>query len=120
MTAKASKSPAPPDLCQALKALAHPSRLAAVRALAGGELCVCRLQEVMGSDLSTVSRHLKLLSDAGLIASRREGKWSHCRLAAPCVLEFLKCLEATLRGETCRMNAEPQAVTAAPVAPKDE
>jgi ArsR family transcriptional regulator len=90
------------DLPTALKALAHPSRLAAVRALAGGEHCVCELQEVMGSDLSTVSRHLKLLADAGLIASRREGKWIHCRLAAPCVIEFLDCLEGGLRGEPCR------------------
>ena len=88
-------------LTAALKALAHPGRLAAVRALKRGELCVCELQAVMGSDLSTVSRHLKLLADAGLLASRREGKWIYCRLAAPCVLEFLDCLEAGLRGRPC-------------------
>ncbi|HOX05320.1 MAG TPA: metalloregulator ArsR/SmtB family transcription factor [Planctomycetota bacterium] len=86
------------DLVSALKALAHPGRLAAVRALKKGELCVCELQEVMGSDLSTVSRHLKLLADAGLVATRREGKWIYCRLAAPCVLEFLDCLESGLPG----------------------
>jgi DNA-binding transcriptional ArsR family regulator len=86
----------PRDLTAALKALAHPGRLAAVRALGKGERCVCELQEVMGSDLSTVSRHVKLLADAGLIASRREGKWIYCRLAAPCVLKFLECLESGL------------------------
>ena len=92
-------SPAKRDLTAALKALAHPGRLAAVRALARGERCVCELQEVMGSDLSTVSRHLRLLTDAGLVATRREGKWIYCRLAAPCVLKFLNCLESGLPGK---------------------
>ena len=90
------KSTDPERLARALKALAHPSRLAAVRAVARGERCVCELQRVMGSDLSTVSRHVKLLADAGLVASRREGKWIYCRLAAPCVLKFLECLESGL------------------------
>jgi DNA-binding transcriptional ArsR family regulator len=98
-------TPAKRDLTAALKALAHPSRLAAVRALEKGELCVCQLQEVMGSDLSTVSRHVKLLTHAGLIASRREGKWIYCRLAAPCALEFLDCLEAALNGKPCAAPA---------------
>ncbi len=45
---------------QVMKALAHPSRLLMVDALAAGELCVCDLQELVGGDMSTVSKHLSL------------------------------------------------------------
>ena len=87
---------------RALKALAHPARLAAVAELAGGERCVCELQKVMGSDLSTVSRHLKLLVDAGLLQSRRDGKWIYYRLRTACLPGFLDCVDAVLAGEGCR------------------
>ena len=44
-----------------IKAMGHPSRLAMVEALADGELCVCELQKLVGSDMSTVSKHLSVL-----------------------------------------------------------
>jgi ArsR family transcriptional regulator len=102
-----AKSTDPERLARALKALAHPSRLAAVRAVARGERCVCELQEVMGSDLSTVSRHLKTLADAGVIECRRQGQKILCRLAVPCMVEFLECLGAVLAGRRCRLPAVP-------------
>jgi len=90
---------------RALKALAHPARLAAVESLARGERCVCELQKVMGSDLSTVSRHLRLLVDAGLLASRRQGQWIFYRLRTVCLPDFLKCIDAVLAGGSCRALA---------------
>ena len=63
-----------------LKALAHPSRLLIVEALAEGERCVCELQQVVGADMSTVSKHLFLLKNARLIVARKAGRWVHYRL----------------------------------------
>jgi ArsR family transcriptional regulator len=88
---------------RALKAMAHPARLAVVDALAGGELCVCDLQVKVGSDLSTVSRHLKLMADAGLIESRRDGQRILYRLTAPCIVDYLRCMDAVLDGRACRV-----------------
>lgn len=77
-----------------IKALGHPSRLAMVEALADGEMCVCHLQELVGSDMSTVSKHLSLLKHAGIVSDRKQGLWVYYRLRTPCVLNFLGCIEA--------------------------
>ena len=77
-----------------LKAMAHPSRLLILETLTDGERCVCDLQRVVGSDLSTVSKHLALMRDAGLVADRREGLQVFYRLRVPCVLGFLDCVDA--------------------------
>lgn len=82
---------------QIIKAMAHPSRLIMLDALAAGEKCVCDLQEIVGSDMSTVSRHLGLMKAAGLLADRREGNQVFYRLRVPCVLGFFGCVEAVLR-----------------------
>ena len=82
-----------------LKAMAHPSRLAMLEALANGEKCVCELQKLVGSDISTVSKHLSLMKMAGLVEDRKEGLWVHYRLRVPCVLQFMHCIEAVLEGE---------------------
>jgi len=74
------------------KALAHPSRLAIVEALAHGESCVCEFQRLVGSDMSTVSRHLAVLRQAGVIADEKRGQWVYYRLTLPCVQTFLNCL----------------------------
>ena len=79
-----------------LKAMAHPSRLMMLEALAGGERCVCELQQLVGSDMSTVSKHLSLMKSAGLVASRKQGLWMHYRLCVPCVMQFMHCIEAVL------------------------
>ena len=97
-----SKPTDPARRVRALKALAHPSRLAAVELLARGERCVCELQKAMGSDLSTVSRHLRLLVDAGLLQSRRQGRWIYYRLRTACLPGFLDCVDAVLAGGRCR------------------
>lgn len=62
-----------------LKALGHPARLrlvSAIRASRGGEACVCDLQEVVGLSQSTVSHHLRLLVEAGLLHREKRGQWS--------------------------------------------
>lgn len=77
-----------------LKAMAHPSRLLVLEALADRERCVCELQSLVGADMSTVSKHLALMRGAGLLEHRREGLKVFYRLRAPCVLRFLECVDA--------------------------
>jgi len=62
------------------KALSDPTRLRILCALRSGEVCVCQIQAMLGVAASTVSRHLGLLEGAGLLESRREGRWMHYRL----------------------------------------
>jgi len=83
-----------------VKAMAHPSRLAVIDALAEGEKCVCELQRLVGSDLSTVSKHLALMKNAGLLADRKEGVQVFYRLRVPCILRFFDCVDAVLRANT--------------------
>jgi len=89
-------------MAQVLKAMAHPSRLAMLEGLANGERCVCELQKLVGSDMSTVSRHLAVMKAAGLVTDRKEGLWVHYRLRIPCVLKFMGCIEAALEGDTVK------------------
>ena len=79
-----------------IKAMAHPSRLMMLEALADGERCVCDLQKLVGADISTVSKHLSLMKEAGLVQDRKEGLWVHYRLRVPCILQFMDCIDAVL------------------------
>lgn len=75
-----------------LKALAHPSRLLIVEELSRGEQCVCELAERVGAEMSTVSRHLALLREAGIVEDEKRGAQVFYRLRTPCVLNFFECL----------------------------
>ncbi len=79
-----------------IKAMAHPSRLMMLEALADGERCVCDLQKLVGADISTVSKHLSLMKAAGLVEDRKQGLWVHYRLRVPCILQFMDCVDAVL------------------------
>ena len=65
------------------KALSDPNRVRVLLALRRGELCVCQITELFGFAPSTVSRHLTILRHAGLIQSRKTGRWVYCRLPEP-------------------------------------
>ena len=79
-----------------IKALAHPSRLFMVDELSRGERCVCELTEMIGADVSTVSKHLALLKQAGIVLDERRGQQVFYRLRVPCILNFFGCVEAVL------------------------
>jgi len=84
---------------QILKALAHPSRLMMVDELSKGERCVCELRELVDADLSTVSKHLSVLKNAGIVEDDKRGLQVYYRLKVPCVLNFFSCVEAVLENE---------------------
>ena len=75
------------------KALGHPSRLLIVDVLAGGEHCVSDLTRMVGSDSSTVSNHLAVLRNVGLVVDEKRGQQVFYRLGAPCVSKVFHCLE---------------------------
>ncbi len=83
-----------------LKAMAHPSRLMMIDALANGERCVCELQKVVGADMSTVSKHLTVMKSAGLVTDRKVGLQVFYRLRCPCILKFFGCVEAVLEEDS--------------------
>lgn len=76
-----------------LKAMGHPSRIRILELLSKGETCVCEIAPVVGSDMSTVSRHLAILRNAGIIEDEKRGLNVFYRLKAPCVLDFLRCID---------------------------
>ena len=79
-----------------IKALAHPSRLFIVEELDKSEQCVCRLSEMIGVDVSTASRHLSVLKNAGIVKDEKRANQVFYSLRVPCVLNFLGCVEAVL------------------------
>jgi DNA-binding transcriptional ArsR family regulator len=66
---------------QIARAIADPSRIRILKLLEAEELCVCQITAVLGLAPATVSKHLSLLRQAGLIAQRKSGRWVYYRLA---------------------------------------
>jgi len=80
-----------------IKALAHPTRLFVVEELAKGERCVCELTGMVGADTSTVSKHLSILKNAGIVQDEKRGTQVYYSLKCPCVLDFVTCVNAVLK-----------------------
>ena len=78
---------------EVFKALGHPSRLLIIDALGHGEHCVADLTAIIGSDMSTVSNHLSVLKNVGLIEDERRGQQVFYRLTTECVLKAFACME---------------------------
>jgi len=84
-----------------MKALAHPSRLLIAHALLDHELCVCELRELLKHNLSTVSRHLSVLKNAGLLVEEKRGLYVYYHLCCKGLRDFLMSMK-NLVGETAQ------------------
>ncbi|HBR93529.1 MAG TPA: ArsR family transcriptional regulator [Opitutae bacterium] len=84
------------------KALGHPARVQFVKLLGEGEKCVCDLVESVDLGWSTVSRHLSVLKEAGIVTDEKRGLQVFYRLSLPCVSQFIACLE--LDGKTVQTD----------------
>ena len=82
-----------------LKAMAHPSRLFIIEELEKEERCVCDLTEMIGADMSTVSKHLSVLKQAGIVTDDKRGNQVFYRLRVPCILNFFGCVESVLESQ---------------------
>lgn len=80
------------------KALSDPNRLKIVQILSGGEQCACKLQAAFSITQPTLSHHMKILCESGLVSARRKGKWSFYSLNCDTVAQF----KFFIRGLCCR------------------
>ena len=69
------------DFIRVMKALSDPSRVKVVKMLQHKEMCVCEIQFALGLAQPTVSKHLKVLEDAGLVQSKKDGLWVNYTLS---------------------------------------
>ena len=86
-----------------IKALADENRLAIMLALQHGEKCGCVLLEEMNITQPTLSHHMKILCDSGLVNSRKEGKWMHYSLSKEGINAFRKMIGTYARCD-CECN----------------
>ena len=82
-----------------IKAMAHPTRLFIVDQLSRRELCVRELTEMIGADVSTVSKHLTVLKNAGIVQDDKRGTQVFYTLLVPCVLNFFSCVESVMKSK---------------------
>lgn len=80
-----------------VKAMAHPTRLFIVDELSRKERCVAELTEMIGADTSTVSKHLSILKNAGLLRDDKKGTQVFYSLKTPCILNFFGCVESVMK-----------------------
>jgi ArsR family transcriptional regulator len=80
-----------------VRAIAHPLRVAIVDFLKNGEQCVCDIADYVGSERSNVSRHLSVMTGAGVLEHRKEGLKVIYKLKTPCILDFFSCITACLK-----------------------
>jgi DNA-binding transcriptional ArsR family regulator len=79
------------------KALGHPTRLFIVEELSRGKRCFHELSEMLDVDKSTVSRHLLILKNAGVISDEKRGNKMIYSLNVPCVVNFFSCVDSVLQ-----------------------
>ena len=80
-----------------IKAMAHPSRLFIIDQLSEKERCVADLTKMIGADISTVSKHLSVLKNAGIVQDEKRGSQVFYRLKVSCITNFFSCVETVLK-----------------------
>jgi ArsR family transcriptional regulator len=86
------------DLELFFRALADNTRLRLLNLMGKDEICVCFLVDVIGTNQPKISRHLAYLKRAGIVSSRRDGKWIHYKIAMPSNDSAAKILQNLLDG----------------------
>ena len=88
-------------LAHIFKALGDPTRvrlLSLIAATEGGEACICDLIEPVALSQPTVSHHMKLLVDAGLVTREQRGKWAYYRVADQTLISIAQAINPQPRG----------------------
>ena len=88
---------------EVFKAMGQPIRLGIVELLLGGEKRVSEIADLLGSDVTNVSKHLTLLRKYGMVADRKQGLQTFCRSTIPDIKEFLECVERASR-KACKAH----------------
>lgn len=90
------------EIVKVFKALADENRILILKLLRGGEKCACKLLEELQISQPTLSHHMKILCDSGIVTGRKEGKWMHysiCAEGAENAQRYLTALAAPLNTE---------------------
>ena len=82
------------------KALGDENRLRILLLLTTGEKCACKLLEKIQVTQPTMSHHMKILCDAGLVTGRKEGKWMHYSISKEGALSARQCFDLLINAET--------------------
>jgi len=92
------------QMAKVSKALAHAARLYIIHKLNEKEYCVKDITEMIGSDISTVSKHLKVLKEAGIISAEKRGNCVYYSLQTKCVLNIFSCVMNVLDSNKAKLN----------------
>jgi DNA-binding transcriptional ArsR family regulator len=90
---------------QVMKALSHPTRLFIVHELAKAERCVCELTDMVGADTSTISKHLSIMKNAGIVECDKRGTSIYYSLKMRCVMNFFVCASEVLKKKAQEQSA---------------
>lgn len=88
-----------------IKAMAHPVRLMAIEFLKNGERSFSKIFDLFQLDKSTVSKHLLVLKEAGIVSSRKNGTDMIYKLEVPCVTDFFSCVTAVIKSNVKKQQA---------------
>ncbi|MBN2401803.1 MAG: winged helix-turn-helix transcriptional regulator [Spirochaetes bacterium] len=80
-----------------IKAMGHPTRLFILEEIYKNERCVNELTEMIGSDISTVSKHLSILKNSGLVLDEKRGNNIYYKLRTRCIIDFIGCIETVIK-----------------------
>ena len=79
-----------------IKAMSHPVRLMVIEFLKNGERSFSEIFDLFHLDKSTVSKHLLVLKEAGIVSSKKDGSDMIYKLVVPCVTDFFSCVTAVI------------------------
>lgn len=97
----------PKDTARIFKALCDENRVRILLLLRSGEKCACKLLEELPVSQPTLSHHMKILCDSGLVMGRKEGKWTHYSISPEGREQAMACLQAvTALSETFEEKSE--------------
>jgi ArsR family transcriptional regulator, arsenate/arsenite/antimonite-responsive transcriptional repressor len=91
--------------CKIIKAMSHPVRLMVLEFLREGEQPFSRINDLFPVDKSTVSKHLFVLKEAGIVSSRKAGPDTIYRLEVPCILDYFGCVTAVIENTLKKQQA---------------
>lgn len=94
------------DMACVFKALSDENRIRILKLLGTGEKCACKLLEALNISQPTLSHHMKILCDAGLVTGRREGKWTHYSIRCEGVCRVRDLMKELLSTEPLPADSE--------------
>jgi ArsR family transcriptional regulator, arsenate/arsenite/antimonite-responsive transcriptional repressor len=87
------------DKAAVIKALSEGTRLEIMQMLSGGEMCACKILEKFRITQPTLSYHMRILTECGIVAARRDGAWMHYSLNDECIKELISFLNGLLKAK---------------------